>query len=187
MHDFIRRTLEVPRIVISCIVVVLSPSPPGDKMLQSPSAGSAGIGSTLNNGVASASPAAPVTAVTTGEQPVAQMHAQFPTDRANSPHGSEQSRYSAPLHAPYASPSTMVAPLPPTANAAMPPLPMGLPGMPPNMMGAATAYNPPEATQPPPKAYPCSTCGKAFARRSDLARHGECRNVSAMPRLGDRA
>ncbi|KAK2068464.1 hypothetical protein P8C59_003099 [Phyllachora maydis] len=65
----------------------------------------------------------------------------------------------------------MVAPLPPTANAAMPPLPMGLPGMPPNMMGAATAYNPPEATQPPPKAYPCSTCGKAFARRSDLARH----------------
>jgi hypothetical protein len=51
---------------------------------------------------------------------------------------------------------------------------MGLPGLTTNMMQGLShpAYKPAEAPQPPPKAYPCSTCGKGFARRSDLARHG---------------
>lgn len=32
----------------------------------------------------------------------------------------------------------------------------------------------PSSGDPQTKAFPCSTCGKGFARRSDLARHGEC-------------
>lgn len=32
-----------------------------------------------------------------------------------------------------------------------------------------------------PKAFACSTCGKGFARRSDLARHGELRPESPSP------
>lgn len=108
-------------------------------------------------------------------------------DRTNSPHGSESSHFSgsrsgAPLEAlngmgnarPYGSPAPMQQPLPVTD-----------PNMPPGMMmtmapmltqgqGLAASYAaPPKAeSQPPPKAYPCSTCGKGFARRSDLARHG---------------
>jgi len=103
--------------------------------------------------------------------------AQLGMDRADSPHGSEHSRYSAPgLNGldtrVYGSPSAMHAD-------------MGLP--PPNMapgmvlssmapaMGQGLQQPPMQAHQPPPKAYPCSSCGKGFARRSDLARHG---NVS---------
>lgn len=32
---------------------------------------------------------------------------------------------------------------------------------------------PPGRSDPPPKSFHCSTCGKGFARRSDLARHGK--------------
>jgi hypothetical protein len=35
-----------------------------------------------------------------------------------------------------------------------------------------TAGGAPPAPSGPPKAFACSTCGKGFARRSDLARHG---------------
>ncbi|KAI0592852.1 hypothetical protein F4775DRAFT_597796 [Biscogniauxia sp. FL1348] len=111
-------------------------------------------------------------------------HHQLPNamDRANSPHGSEASYHSVArvpgtLEAlngmgngrPYGSP-TMQAPLH-MSDPNMPPG-MMIPSMPPMNHGLSMAYSkPPEAPQPPPKAYPCSTCGKGFARRSDLARH----------------
>ncbi|KAH8666640.1 hypothetical protein BX600DRAFT_511557 [Xylariales sp. PMI_506] len=108
-------------------------------------------------------------------------------DRSNSPHGSESSHYSAPrgtsaLEAlnglgnarPYGSPASM-QPLPLPDHS----LPPGM--MIPNMATMASVgqamppYSAPAPVKndnpPPIKAYPCSTCGKGFARRSDLARH----------------
>lgn len=110
-------------------------------------------------------------------------------DRSGSPHGSESSHYSAPRGGgaleslngmgnarPYGSPTSMNTPLPMSD----PHLPQGMmiPGMPPmghvgQPMPVYGHHTPPPKTENPPpvKAYPCSTCGKGFARRSDLARH----------------
>jgi hypothetical protein len=110
-------------------------------------------------------------------------------DRTNSPHGSESSHYSLPRTGaleslngmgnarPYGSPTSMQSHLPMPDHSNMPPQGMMIPGMAPmaptghNMQ----AYPPPkpENPTPAPRAYPCSTCGKGFARRSDLARHGK--------------
>jgi hypothetical protein len=144
-------------------------------MSQSPSsAGAMGIGNMLNNkgGSSGAQGQGTTPEHHTGQQ---QQQPQFTMDRPNSPHGSEHSRYSGPINTSYPSPTGMGAPLPvPSAN--MGPSPLGLPGVPQNLgHGLHPAYKTAEAPQPPPKAYPCSTCGKGFARRSDLARHGRPR------------
>ncbi|PHH75661.1 hypothetical protein CDD83_4374 [Cordyceps sp. RAO-2017] len=91
---------------------------------------------------------------------------------------SEHSSYSTPHSMPrsYGSPSAMHASMHmPTSMAtaltmpAYPEMPAAMAGVP-NM---AMPQMPQQAPmpQPPVKAYPCSTCGKGFARRSDLARH----------------
>ncbi|KAK8116102.1 hypothetical protein PG984_012604 [Apiospora sp. TS-2023a] len=118
-------------------------------------------------------------------------------DRSNSPHGSESSHYSrggpGDLHAlnmaatarSYGSPTSMHAHLTMPDHGMQATLPPGMmiPGMPtmqPTGNGMTVGYPQPvkmehsqqqQQTQPPVKAFPCSTCGKGFARRSDLARH----------------
>ncbi|KAI1260621.1 hypothetical protein F5Y18DRAFT_419937 [Xylariaceae sp. FL1019] len=115
-------------------------------------------------------------------------------DRANSPHGSESSYHSAPraptsldalnglgngrpygqhpLPLPNSMPNSGILPMP--GSNMGPGLMAGVDSL---MAGHAVPmpyHKLPEATITPPaaiKAYPCSTCGKGFARRSDLARH----------------
>ncbi|KAK7421282.1 hypothetical protein QQZ08_009998 [Neonectria magnoliae] len=98
-------------------------------------------------------------------------------ERSVSPHGSEHSQYSTPhsMSRGYPSPSAMHAPMHITN-----PMPTamqlsGYPDMPnmgmPNMGMQHIPQQQPQPPQQPVKAYPCSTCGKGFARRSDLARH----------------
>lgn len=113
-------------------------------------------------------------------------------ERSNSPHGSESSHYSQPRPGgaleslnglgnarPYGSPSSMHSSMQASMPLQDPNIPPGMmiPGMPPmpnagQGMSVYTHTPPPKTENPPPvKAYPCSTCGKGFARRSDLARH----------------
>ncbi|KAI1319745.1 hypothetical protein F5Y16DRAFT_94160 [Xylariaceae sp. FL0255] len=115
---------------------------------------------------------------------VAMSHPHIPPaamEQVNSPHGSESSYHSAPRASTtldtlsgrsYVSPHTSV--------------PMSGPGVAPGLMmagvpsiahGLPTAFaKPTNNPQAPIKAYPCSTCTKGFARRSDLARHERIHN-----------
>lgn len=116
-------------------------------------------------------------------QPIPQHTA---LDRSGSPHGSEHSRFSAPSSSlggfdtskPFGSPSAMHATLQMSDPSVTSGAGMILPSLPPNLapnmsMHPGIQYTKiPMASGQPPKAYPCSTCGKGFARRSDLARHG---------------
>lgn len=104
-------------------------------------------------------------------------------ERSVSPHGSEHSQYSTPhnIARSYPSPVPMQAPM----HMSNPMPGMQLSGYPelPNMnampMQMQQQHMPQQQHQQPAqaptpvKAYPCSTCGKGFARRSDLARHGK--------------
>ncbi|EQK98245.1 zinc finger domain-containing protein [Ophiocordyceps sinensis CO18] len=99
-------------------------------------------------------------------------------ERSASPHMSEHSSYSTTHSMPrsYGSPSVMHASMHlPTSMAnsmSMPAYP-DMPGTMANMPHMTMHHMSQQAQppQPPVKAYPCSTCGKGFARRSDLARH----------------
>jgi hypothetical protein len=105
------------------------------------------------------------------------------SERGGSPHDSEHSRYSAPRlgqmngmnggqnNMRYPSPTAMQNPLPMLQQ---PYRPDGFEnGMmqQDNIRGPSRQQSGDGTAQ---KAFPCSTCGKGFARRSDLARHGRC-------------
>jgi hypothetical protein len=103
------------------------------------------------------------------------------SERGNSPHDSEHSRYSAPRFGPpmngvnvapngmrYPSPTAMQSPLPMLQQPYRPDSAFDN-GM---MQQENQRSQRPSADGPAQKAFPCSSCGKGFARRSDLARHG---------------
>lgn len=117
--------------------------------------------------------------VTMADQHVVQQLPPVALERADSPHGSEHSRYSQPpmnghmqAARPYGSPTAMQTPLHmPEPNMAT--SGMAFPTMTPDLYAPQPLRAPDATAQPAPKAYSCGTCGKGFARRSDLARHGE--------------
>lgn len=99
------------------------------------------------------------------------------SERGASPHDSERSHYSTPRYNTMngmngAPPHDMRYPSPTAMQNSM-----GMMPQPPYngyMNGMQQENMPPQ--RPPTeqvKAFPCSTCGKGFARRSDLARHGK--------------
>jgi hypothetical protein len=116
------------------------------------------------------------------------------SERGVSPHPSDSSRYSsqAPQQLPsyppmpqqhmngmrYPSPTAMQSPMPLLNNGNYIPNPPEhahpyAQQQPPEPQHQPHAGGRPTNENGPPKAFACSTCGKGFARRSDLARHGK--------------
>lgn len=107
------------------------------------------------------------------------------SESGTSPHGSEHSQYSTPrmgMNGMNGAPNGMRYPSPPSMQGSMPM--MQQPYRPDvafdnGMMPTQQPQQPENTRQRQPgdvtvtKAFPCSTCGKGFARRSDLARHGK--------------
>ncbi len=121
------------------------------------------------------------------QQQLAHVAARSPSEsgseRAPSSYGSETSRYSArtahALHAMATLPTDLRYASPTAMQAPMPAFPPGMVPSGPYEQGIVPSDHPgsipPPLASPTPKAFPCSSCGKGFARRSDLARHGETR------------
>jgi len=100
------------------------------------------------------------------------------SDRGTSPHGSEHSQYSAPrmtMNGMNGAPNGMHYPSPPPSSMQLPM--MQQPYRPDVGFDNGMMHQQDNTRQRQPadptvqKAFPCSTCGKGFARRSDLARH----------------
>ena len=98
------------------------------------------------------------------------------SERGTSPHGSEHSRYSIPRYNHLGGNGVLNEMRYPSPTAMQSPLPMlQQPYRHENNFNSGMMQQ--DNIQPPrpaeqQKAFPCSTCGKGFARRSDLARHG---------------